>query len=121
MMRGGGGGGEASSLAGGVAPHRKDRAMLIERFAEIVGFPPNLPGRPTRCAVFGLMTRSGRPCVKLLFSGEFPDLEIAERFAAARERKAVGNGFLGACRVVWQHDVSVADIERQVRENWEVL
>jgi hypothetical protein len=79
-------------------------------------WPPNVPGKPTQAAVFGV--RGGT--YEILWTGQFPDLEPAMYWAAKKELQAIKKGkWPMASRVIWQHaltpEQAVAVIQRHMQ------
>ena len=99
-------------------------ADMSDDFMEAAGnledWPPNVPGKPTHAAVFGLYhPQKGRLC-EILWKSDFPDLETAMYWAAKEEMRAVRKGkWAFASRVLWQHDLTheqaVAACEKVMR------
>ena len=81
----------------------------LEASGDNAAWPPNLPGRPTQLAVFGIerdATGNGLR-YELTFTGKFPDLDKAMYWGAKQEVKALKGGrFLMASRVLWQHELT---------------
>src|SRR5207247_317925 len=70
-------------------------------------WPPNVPGKATRAAVFGVYhLKRGKRC-EILWTGEFPDLQPAMYWAAKKEVQAVRKDkWVMASRVLWQHELT---------------
>ena len=92
----------------------------FEAAGDISNWPPNVPGKPTQAAVFGLLhPRRGRVC-EILWTGKFPELDAAMYWAAKKEMQAVRKDkWMVASRVLWQHELTpeqaVEAAHRQMR------
>jgi hypothetical protein len=89
----------------------------FEASGNLADWPENVPGKPTRVAVFGLLhSTKGRKC-EILWTGEFPDLDQAIYWGAKKEIHALRKlKWSFASRVVWQHDLTAeraVDVIRQ--------
>ena len=70
-------------------------------------WPPNVAGKATQAAVFGVYHPTKGRSAEMLWTGQFPDLQPALYWAAKKEIEAVRKGkWIMASRVVWQHDLA---------------
>jgi len=97
---------------------------MFESVGDNLGWPVNLPGKPTQLAVFGVERYPGGLRYEMTFTGRFPDLEKAMYWGAKREVETLRRKkFFLASRVLWQHDLTpeaavaetFAQMEPQIR------
>ena len=81
--------------------------IQLEGAGDIESWPPNVPGKATQVAVFGMYHPKKGKCCETLWIGQFPDLEQAMYWGAKKELHAVRKGkWYIASRVLWQHELT---------------
>jgi hypothetical protein len=79
----------------------------FEGVGDVADWPPNVAGKPTQAAVFGVFHPKKGKRFEMLWTGQFPDLEPAMYWAAKKEVEAVRKGkWIMASRLLWQHDLT---------------
>jgi hypothetical protein len=78
----------------------------FEASGDLSQWPKNEYGKPTHVAVFGVLhPTEGKQC-RILWTGDFPDLQPAMYWAAKKELEAVRKDkWMLASRVIWQHNL----------------
>ena len=98
---------DVAKASGVVRRPARSKDVHFEATGNMDDWPPNVAGKPTQAAVFGVLhpTR-GKQC-EILWTGQFPDLEPAMYWAAKKDVEAVRKGkWIMASRVLWQHELT---------------
>ena len=95
-------------------------AMNFEAIGNLDEWPPNVPGKQTQAAVFGVHVQAERVTCEILWTGKFEDLEPAMYWAAKKEMQAVRKGQWNmASRVLWQHELTPEQAVEVIRKHLE--
>jgi hypothetical protein len=79
----------------------------FEGAGDLADWPPNVPGKPTQVAVYGIFVPAKGKGYELLWTGKFPELEKAMYWGAKKELEVMRTRkYQAASRVLWQHDLS---------------
>ncbi|HET6246649.1 MAG TPA: hypothetical protein VFE47_03035 [Tepidisphaeraceae bacterium] len=94
-----------------------DNGIRFEGACDIDSWPPNVEGKPTQVAVFGMYHPKKGKCCEILWTGKFPALDTAMYWGAKKELEAVRKGkWYIASRVLWQHDLTPEQAVESVRQ-----
>src|SRR4051812_6790093 len=79
----------------------------FEAVGDMKDWPPNVAGKATQAAGFGVFHPKKGKRFEMLWTAKFPDLEPAMYWAAKKEMEAVRKGkWMMASRLLWQHELT---------------